>query len=359
MVELLPSDVEKKLVMKKHQNTLTTLIALAVLLAVSLGCRAITDRLQQNESDVSDVSSGPSYPTPEGDTKPPAGGEDASVAKSNLYISKCVNAYSNSVMGSYQRYTSWLRDPKAGPTGKESIVYGLYEVRGDGSDCAAAIAEAKESEPDMPELEAAADRYVTALKEAASQVRNVYEYYDQEDYKDDNFEKGKAAHQPLMAAFEAFRTANEAFTVEVDKLEDQVAQNRLEQYRSDPTKKFEFAAADFSIKAKKAMNYAARTQFNALAADTLQSHTEDLETALSTLRANTPQNGMGGMFADGGEKFVKAVKELMRRVREKKPFNSTERGWVGTSAGWMVEGSPDKVVHEYNNMIRSRTFMRM
>ena len=68
---------------------------------------------------------------------------------------------------------------------------------------------------------------------------------------------------------------------------------------------------------------------------------------------------MGGMFADGGEKFVKAVKELMRRVREKKPFDSTERQWVGTSAGWMVEGSPDKVVHEYNNMIRSRTFMRM
>ena len=343
--------------MKKHQNTLTTLIAVAVLLAVSLGCRAITDQFQQ-ESDVSDVNSGPAYPTPAGGTNEPAGG-DALTAKSNLYKSKCVNAYSNAVMSSYQRYASWLRDPTAGPTGKETLVYGLYEIRGDGSDCAAAVAEANGSEPDMPELEAAADRYVAALKEAASQVRNIHEYYDQEDYKDDNFEKGKAAHQPLMAAFEGFRTANEAFTVEVDKLEDQVAQNRLEQYRNDPTKKFEFAAADFSIKAKKAMTYAARTEYSALTADTLQSHAEELETALSTLRANTPQNGMGGMFADGGEKFVKAVKELMRRVREKKPFSGHERDWVGTSSGWMVEGSPDKVVYEYNNMLRSRAFMRM
>jgi len=345
--------------MKRHQNTITTLLALAMLLAVSLGCRAVTDRLQE-ESDVSDVNSGPSYPTPaDSSDSSKSTGEDGLTAKSNLYISKCVNVYSNSVMNSYQRYTSWLRDPKAGPTGKETLVYGLYEIRGDGADCAAAVEEAKNSDPDLPELEAAADKYVTALKEAASQVKNVYEYYDQEDYKDDNFEKGKASHQPLMAAFEAFRTANEAFTVEVDKLEDQVAQNRLDEYRNDPTKKFAFAATDFSVKAKKAMTYSARTPFATLSADTLQSHAEELETALATLRSNTPNDGMGGMFSDGGEKFLKAVKELMRRVREKKPFSGHERDWVGTQSGWMVEGSPDKVVYEYNNMVRSRAFMRL
>ncbi len=345
--------------MKRHQNTITTLIALAMLLAVSLGCRAITDRLQK-ESDVSDVNSGPAYPTPANSSDPttPAG-DDELTAKSNLYISKCVNVYSNSVMNSYQRYTSWLRDPKASPTGKETLVYGLYEIRGDGSDCAAAVDEANNADPDLPELEAAADKYVAALKEAASQVKNVYEYYDQEDYKDDQFEKGKASHQTLIAAFEAFKSANEAFTLEVDKLEDEVAQNRLEQYRNDPTKKFAFAATDFSIKAKKAMTYSARTQYSELSADTLQSHAEELETALSTMRANTSNDGMSGMFVSGGENFVKAVKELMRRVREKKPFTGLERDWVGTSSGWMVEGSPDKVVHEYNNMIRSRAFTRM
>lgn len=348
--------------MNKRSNTITTLVVIAALLTVSLGCRAITDRLRR-QSDSSEVSNtGPAYPTPSGittgDTDAPAG-DEALTAKSNLYISKCVNAYSNSVMNSYQRYTSWLRDPKAGPTGRESIVYGLYEIRGDGIDCANAVAEASNAEPDMPELEAAADKYVAALKDAASQVKNVYEYYDQEDYKDDKFEKGKASHQPLMSAFEAFKTANETFTLEVDKLEDQVAQNRLETYRNDPEKKYEFAATDFSIKAKKAMTYSSRTQFTVLSADTLQSHAEELETALSTLRSNTPQGGMSGMFSDNGEKFVKAVKELMRRVREKKPFAGHERDWVGTQSGWMVEGSPDRVVHEYNNMIRTSTFMRL
>ena len=348
--------------MKKRSNKLTTFVAIAALLAVSLGCRAITDRMQEGSDGPEVGNTGPAYPTPSGTntggTEAPAG-DEALTAKSNLYISKCVNAYSNSVMNSYQRYTSWLRDPKAGPSGRETLVYGLYEIRGDGTDCANAVTEANNAEPDMPEVEAAADKYVAALKEAATQVNNVYEYYDQEDYKDDKFEKGKASHQALMAAFEAFRTVNETFTLEVDKLEDQVAQNRLEVYRNDPDQKFAFAATDFSIKAKKAMTYASRTQYPSLSADTLQSHAEELETALSTMRSNTPQSGMGGMFVDGGEKFVKAVKELMRRVREKKPFSGHERDWVGTQSGWMVEGSPDKVVYEYNNMIRNRAFMRM
>lgn len=64
-------------------------------------------------------------------------------------------------------------------------------------------------------------------------------------------------------------------------------------------------------------------------------------------------------YDDGGEKFVEAGENLTRRVRDKKPFNSTEASWVGTSAGWMVEGSPDKVVHEYNSLVRSRSFLSL
>jgi hypothetical protein len=51
---------------------------------------------------------------------------------------------------------------------------------------------------------------------------------------------------------------------------------------------------------------------------------------------------------------LKAAKELMRRVRDKKPLTGMERSWVGTSSGWMVEGSPDKLLHQYNEMVSRR-----
>jgi hypothetical protein len=39
--------------------------------------------------------------------------------------------------------------------------------------------------------EAAADEFSKALKNAIEKVNEVYKYYDQEDYKDDNFKLGK------------------------------------------------------------------------------------------------------------------------------------------------------------------------
>ncbi len=342
---------------KTNQNLVSTIVALSLLLTVSLGCRAIADRIKENaEPSSTPIAGEPVKPgKPTGSTS----AEGDLTEKTNLYISKCVNKYSNSIMNSYQRYTSWLRDPKAGPTGRETLVYGLYEVTGDGSDCEAAIKEANDSEPDMPAVEQAGDKYITALKEAAKQVSSVYAYYDQDDYKDDGFKKGKEAHGALMAAFEAFDAANKDFTLEVDKLEDEVANNRLELYRNDPSKKFAFAVTDFNIKAKKGLTYASRTAYKELNADTLQTHIDEIDKAAGDMKTAGSDASMSSSYVSASESFVKAMKDLMRRVRDKKPFNSTEASWVGTSAGRMVEGSPDKVVHEYNSLVRSRSFLRL
>jgi hypothetical protein len=100
------------------------------------------------------------------------------------------------------------------------------------------VASAKGLEPLMPELDSAADTYVVALKEVITAIRGVYQYYEQEDYKDDNFAKGKSSHAGLMAAFEKFKDANAAFAAEVDKLEDDVAEKELARL-NDAGKKYE------------------------------------------------------------------------------------------------------------------------
>jgi hypothetical protein len=344
--------------MKRHQNAVALLISLSLLIAVSLGCRSFTERIKEA------VEKAESIEPTELDSDNPANSEPVDysdgdlVKKNNLYITNCINKYSNSVLNSYSRYTSWLKDPKAGPTGNERLVYGLYRLSGDGSDCEKAIKEAAEISPSLPEVHASAEKYATALKEAAKQISSVYDYYDRDDYKDDNFQKGKSSHGPLMAAFEAFQTANREFADHVDQLEDEVAKQKLEEYRDDPSMRSRFTAADFSIKAKKAMIYVSRTKYAELSTETLQTHIDEIEAASAELKAAAGNAPGYSMFLISSDSFVKASKDLMRRIRDKKPFSSFEQRQIGTPSGWLVEGSPDKVIYEYNNLIRARGFLR-
>jgi hypothetical protein len=345
--------------LSRYRNLFAAVAALALLFTVSAGCKQIAESLKKkDDSAVDTTETGSDEPTIFGKSK----GSDADASltkKTNLYISKCINQYSTSITNSHRYYLAWVKDPKTGPTGSERIVYGLFDVRGDGQDCADAVAEAAEMDPDLPEVQQAAERYAEAVKEAAKQIREIYPYYDKKDYKDDNFAKGKAAHPALMAAFEKFETADREFTLEVDKLEDEVAQKRLDEVKGNESKKLETAVLDFDIKAKKAMIYASRTEYSQLSADNLQQLADELDTAAGVMRSEGEKQPAASFHLSSADNFVKAYKDLMRRVRDKKPFNSFEQRQLGGAGGWMVEGSPDKVIHEYNSMVRSRSFLRL
>ncbi len=257
-------------------------------------------------------------------------------------------------MDSYRRYASWLKDVERGPTGKEGIVYGLYDINSDGQDCLDAIKKAKGINPELAEAEASADKYAGALKEAIKQIKAIYPYYNHEDYKDDGFQRGKEAHPALLAAFRNFEQANKSFDAQVDKLEDQVAQKNLEEFKDDPSKKYDYTVVDTGIKAKKIMKFVSRSEFFQISVEELQPMIDDFEKSVNELKSAAAKRPLGSFYVSSCDDFLKAAKELMRRVRDKKPFTGIERSWVGTSSGWMVEGSPDKLLHQYNEMVSRR-----
>jgi len=327
-----------------HQRIITFSICACLLLASVLGCKLLSNRNFNRSTSTRDDN-------PFGASNKSSGGL---TEKTNLYIKECVNKYSNSVIDSYRRYASWLKDVERGPTGKESLVYGLYEIHSDGQDCVDAIKKAKSMNPTLPEAEASAEKYADALKEAVKQIKAIYPYYNHEDYKDDGFQKGKEAHPALLAAFRNFEAANKTFDAQVDKLEDQVAQKNLEEFKDDPSKKYNYAVVQTGVKAKKIMKFVTRTEFFQINVDELQPMIEDFEKAVDDLKSAAAKNPMGSFYVSACDDFLKAAKELMRRVRDKKPFTGMERSWVGTSSGWMVEGSPDKLLHQYNEMVSRR-----
>ncbi len=350
--------MRKTMQQRTTTRTYTTLVLIALVLGSTLGCSRISELVKKGRGEGPPPP--PSSPRPDipGRTEP--GSDDdtngALVKKTNFYISDCYNRYSNRVVESHNRYASWVKNLDQGPTGKESIVYGLYDVNGDGSDCEKAVAEAKGLEPPMPELDEAADTYVTALKDVITAIRGVYSYYEQEDYKDDNFAKGKAAHSGLMEAFRKFKDANGVFQKRVDELEDDVAETELARL-NDAGKTGDALIVETGIKAKKIKNLLQEKEFEQISADELSPLIDDFNSVVERLKADGTKK-MANMYTSACDDFSKAAKEMMRRIRDKQKFTDTERRQIAMGAGWMVDGSPAKVIKAYNDMIQRRSFTR-
>ena len=151
--------------------------------------------------------------------KPGVSLEQATIRKLNAYVGLLNRTLR--AQESLSRYRSWV-NMKTGPTGRESVVYGLYglyDVRGEIAAAEAATARA----PAMPELDGAIKRYIAAYQALAPIVTEAEGYYGRQDYRTDRMEQGKALHAKLAVAAPAFLTER----AEVD------AQFRVEKEKSD------------------------------------------------------------------------------------------------------------------------------
>ena len=63
---------------------------------------------------------------------------------------------------------------------------------------------------------------------------------------------------------------------------------------------------------------------------------------------------IGSMFMSSAKSFLVTAKQLMRRIRDKVPYSAGDRMMLGSGGGgWMVEGSPPRLLRDYNQMIDS------
>ena len=128
---------------------------------------------------------------------------DATTAKFNAYI-RFMNDTLRAV-DSITRYKSWV-NMRTGPTGRERLVYGLYnvsDVRGARAEATAAL----EAAPLLPDLDGAMRAYIAANDILAPVLNEASGYYDRADYKIDHMAEGKALHTRIVAAAEPFLAA--------------------------------------------------------------------------------------------------------------------------------------------------------
>lgn len=169
--------------------------------------------------------------------------------KINAYIG-CINRLSERSYDSRRRYFSWAA--KSGPTGKERIIYGTYTIY-DTSDCSKNVEQANALEPRDAQLEAAASAYADAVSKLEPLLKEADDYYKQEDYKDDKMAKGRALHPRLVAAWDAFASADKALRTGVESINDKRAAERLAVIEQSEGKKARYHVEAVMINAKRVL----------------------------------------------------------------------------------------------------------
>jgi hypothetical protein len=63
---------------------------------------------------------------------------------------------------------------------------------------------------------------------------------------------------------------------------------------------------------------------------------------------------IGSYFMSNAKSYLFTAKQLMRRIRDKVPYSSGDKMMLSNAgSGWMVEGSPPRLLRDYNQLVES------
>lgn len=266
--------------------------------------------------------------------------------KLNAYVG-CINRLSARAFDSRARYSSWA--PKSGPTGKERIIYGLYTIY-DTSDCAKNVDKANALEPRDAGLEAAASAYVNAVTTLGPLLKEADDYYTQENYKDDKMAKGRALHPRLVAAWDAFSAADKNLRAGVDGINDKRKLEALKEIEAKEGKTTRYYIEAVMIDAKRVLRLQDTDKPDI---EGITKAVSDYETTVKALDDTAAADGgkVGATFVGNAKSVLVTAKQLMRRIRDKVPYTSGQKMMMTPGSGWMVEGSPARLLRDYNQLV--------
>jgi hypothetical protein len=283
----------------------------------------------------------------------PAATEQSASAKLQGYI-ECYNEIDGNAHRTISRYASWVKDMKAGPTGNERVVYGLYQINSENiAKCQKVFAQTAAAKPSLAKLDTAGTAYIAALVAMDKLVADAYTYYDRENYKDDKFAKGRSLHVPLAASFDAFKQASNAFSDALEVENDTLLNAQLAEIEKTQGRKLAYFQMALMNKAKLLVRTIGEEEFDAAkAGEQLGTYEKITDEAMSYAKAQPNEVPTSwSSLQNSSEEFRKAAKERVRRLRDKVPYNDGEKMMLKPGSGWMVEGSVEKTVKAYNELV--------
>jgi hypothetical protein len=277
--------------------------------------------------------------------------------KLNDYI-ECLNNAGSEVSRAAQRYFSWA-DHKKGITGKERIVYGLYNVNDSSVErCTKALAAAKAKPPPQPEIETAAADFEVKLTAVLPKIAEAVTYYQSGEYKTDKLTKGKLLHQPLTVAFDAFEAADKKLRNSMSTLKDGMAQRELVRMEKTSGKNLAYLAKAMLIPARDLVRTGSPDGDVKVAPKAFEKSIEQYATSVRSMDAYATKNkkeaqaiGEYAMFINDCRKFESSARTMLEYLNGKK-FSTGDRMMINNGNGKMIAGHPDHFVEAFNDLIQ-------
>jgi len=298
---------------------------------------------------------------------PLASADDKLGDKLEEYLKGCLNNYvRNRFRDSADSYLQVV-DEKKGPS--DAHTPNLQKVPpAEVDECTQAAAKGKGMAPALPELDNAVAAFAAAIKAGAPLLNDAEAYYDQKDYKDDKMAKGHTLHPQLVALFKNVNSLSRAMSEAFAKQKGPLDARELERLKAKGPKVAYLtkrSVMDSDVFANLS-NVKSVKEFYALPAPELQAKVDILAQDYAELKAlvdakGKDLEGTSGVDSYAGdlETYLKTAKEVTRRVRDQTKFTNSELERLGTGAGWMTDGSPDKLDRDHESLIRSYNQMRL
>jgi hypothetical protein len=278
----------------------------------------------------------------------PSPADKSLTEKLNVYV-ECLNRLSARSYDSRERYFSWAA--KTGPTGRERIIYGTYTIY-DTADCRKGVEKANAMEPHDADIEAAASAYAAAVSALEPLLKETDDYYEQENYKDDKMAKGKALHPRLVAAWDAFASADQKLRSGVEAVNDRRALARLADIEKSEGRTARYQIEALMIQAKRVLRAENADKPDVAAITQAVNDYEEVVKAADQLAGSGSGAKIGSMFISNAKSYLVTAKQLMRRIRDKTPYSEGDKMMLNSGGGgWMIEGSPPRLLRDYNQLI--------
>jgi len=255
--------------------------------------------------------------------------QELQTLKTNVYVGECYNRVRDRIERSTTRYREFLRwnggelpeSPRRGPN--------QLDPRIEPAECQGAVERAAAMPPAMPELERAASAYAEQVAAIDAVLTEAWTYYDQGTYRDDGMTRGRALHPRLMAAIEAYETAERAFSGQLGELERARMEARLAELDGDASRRGEYLVERSMFHGRQLVDegqelirgFVENGRIDPDARDHYVVGVTQLETEVGELRAHRPAAGEqlpGGYrnYAAQSNNMLRGHLRFMRYVRD-------------------------------------------
>lgn len=295
-------------------------------------------------------------------TNTPNQAQEASVSAADILdhkLSVYIGCYNSSdrISDSIDRYRSWVSDMDVGPTGKERPVVGLYEINLKYiRECKAKVEEAAKLAP-VTDLDKAAVAFADNALKTAENINGMFGYYEQQDYKDDDFKKGKEAHASLAESFKQFIESASTLEDIIEVVNNKRQLEHLAEIEKTEGEGVNFYRLSIIIQSKQIAKMLYQDDFSTDEAKVLiDQYNKTLESAKKYCEDPANEEKMKEMgtltqhnlknLIDAAQKFNKTAKERYRSVRDKKPIKIPGNAYT-------TVGTVENMGEEYNEVVRA------